>query len=63
VMVCAHDGSDAETTEDYVRRGYNLVHTSADNLDYWVVSDLNRVELADFVSQLMIAARAPDAQT
>ncbi|HEV8016342.1 MAG TPA: anti-sigma factor [Stellaceae bacterium] len=63
VMVWANDSNDAEATETYARQGYNLIHTSEDNLDYWVVSDLDRTDLANFVGQLMSAAHAPDTRT
>jgi len=60
VLIWAHDGGNAATTESYSRQGYNLIHVAADALDYWVVSDLNRGELNDFVSRLLTAARDSD---
>ena len=52
---------DTAATESYSRQGYNLIHVAADALDYWVVSDLNRGELNDFVGRLLAAARDSDA--
>jgi anti-sigma factor RsiW len=61
VLVWPRDTRDADTTEVYSRQGYNLVHFTEDDLDYWAVSDLNRSELNDFVKRLEQAARAKDA--
>lgn len=63
VLVWAKDGSDQEADENYSRQGYNLVHFTEDNLDYWAISDLNRNDLDDFVGHLETAAQAPDART
>jgi anti-sigma factor RsiW len=63
VLVWAGAEGDAKPTESYSRQGYNLVHFTADNLDYWAVSDLNRAELNQFASRLMVAARNPDARS
>jgi anti-sigma factor RsiW len=60
VLVWAHDGGDTAATESYSRQGYNLIHVAGDALDYWVVSDLNRGELNEFVSRLLTAARDSD---
>jgi anti-sigma factor RsiW len=61
VWVWANDGSDSEAEENYSRQGYNLVHFTEDDLDYWAVSDLNRADLDDFVNRLETAARTPAA--
>jgi anti-sigma factor RsiW len=61
VLIWPHERGDAATTESYSRQGYNLIHVGADALDYWVVSDLNRSDLNDFVSHLLTAARDSDA--
>jgi anti-sigma factor RsiW len=63
LLVWANDGSDREAEENYSRQGYNLVHFTQDDLDYWAVSDLNRNDLDDFVRHLETAAHAPDART
>jgi anti-sigma factor RsiW len=60
VMVWAHDGGNTAATESYSRQGYNLIHVAGDALDYWVVSDLNRSELNEFVTRLLAAAHDSD---
>jgi anti-sigma factor RsiW len=61
VLIWTRDDGNTATTESYSRQGYNLIHVAADALDYWVVSDLNRGELNDFVGRLLAAARDSDA--
>jgi anti-sigma factor RsiW len=62
VLVWTHDDSgNSAATESYSRQGYNLIHVAGDALDYWVVSDLNRGELSEFVIHLLAAARDSDA--
>jgi anti-sigma factor RsiW len=61
VLIWARDGGNTATTESFSRQGYNLIHATGDALDYWVVSDLNRGELNEFVSHLLTAARDSDA--
>ena len=60
VMIWTHDGGNSAPTESYSRQGYNLIHVTADALDYWAVSDLNQGELNEFVSRLLAAARDSD---
>ena len=63
VMVWARGAEDEDATESYQRQGYNLIHMTEDNLDYWAVSDLDRGELGGFMNHLMTATQAADTQT
>jgi anti-sigma factor RsiW len=36
----------------FTRRGYNLVHWTRDEMNYWAVSDLNAAELRQFAAHL-----------
>jgi anti-sigma factor RsiW len=36
------------------RRGYNLIHWTRDEMDYWAVSDLNMTELRQFADRLAL---------
>lgn len=40
------------------RQGYNLVHWTSQGMTYWAVSDLNSVELAEFVQLLQAVVPA-----
>lgn len=54
--VWRRDSSDRDdVTESYAREGYNLVHVTAGDLDYWAVSDLSRGELGNFMRDYVIA--------
>jgi anti-sigma factor RsiW len=39
----------AEETQEVSRQGYNVFHWNRGDLTYWVISNLNRGELAEFV--------------
>lgn len=54
--VWTRGSEDRDVTEFYARQGYNLVHLTAGNLDYWAISDLSRTELGDFVHDFATAA-------
>ena len=54
--VWTRDGEDRDVIESYAREGYNLVHATAGNLDYWAISDLSRNELGDFMRDFVTAA-------
>ena len=43
------------------RQGYNLLHWAQSDMTYWAVSDLNRVELEEFVRRVS-SESAPKAQ-
>jgi len=55
----AADGSSA-LDNAVVERGYNLVHWTDSGMEFWAVSDLNRVELQEF-ARLFRAAPAASA--
>lgn len=48
--------ADRGETEIYTRDGYNLVHLTEGNLDFWAVSDLSRSELGDFMRDYIATA-------
>jgi anti-sigma factor RsiW len=49
--------SPTTATRETSDRGYHLVQWRADGVEYWVVSDLNRAELDQFVKDFIAAAR------
>jgi anti-sigma factor RsiW len=54
--VWTRGADDRDVTEAYAQQGYNLVHVTAGNLDYWAISDLSRNELSDFVRDFVTTA-------
>lgn len=46
------ENSDSNKPQYILRQGYNLIHWTANSLDYWVISDLNRTELNEFTRLL-----------
>jgi anti-sigma factor RsiW len=53
-------GAERGDTDTYTRDGYNIVHSTEGNLDFWAVSDLSRSELADFMRKYMAGAETRD---
>jgi anti-sigma factor RsiW len=49
----------ATDEKSFVERGYNILHWSAAGMNYWAVSDLNRLELREFERLLHPAPAAP----
>ena len=49
-------GPDVRPSDKGTQKGYNLIEWRRDGVDAWVVSDLNRAELAEFV-RVFTAAR------
>lgn len=47
------------TTRTAARDGFNIAHFAAHGMNFWIVSDLNRNELADFTNLLATAGVSP----
>ena len=55
--------TDEATTNEkfFVERGYNLLHWSDSGMQFWAVSDVNRLELEEFARLLRSTSPAPAA--
>ena len=56
----SRDDGDPDVTESYTRDGYNLVHLTEGNMDYWAISNLSTPELGDFMRDFATAAERSD---
>ena len=54
----SRDDGDPDVTESYTRDGYNLVHLTEGNMDYWAISNLSTPELGDFMRDFAAAAES-----